>query len=199
MRVLYAALALMLLGALWVTPVRVEARADLCRVPTLHAVCSVGPLRFAIDAVIDRDQAGTAVTVRLRGRKNKPGEPLRATLREVRDIFLFLRVSYRLRARLGALLRPESLSVSVRTGAGDAAHTALLYGLCCAGASALTYAARRKAGIRAHIRVTPDYRRPVFLCSADCIIAPRVGDIMGTALLAAMEILRAKRRAGNGK
>jgi len=195
MRVLpYVALGLALFGALWWMPVRADGRADINRVPTLHLRCTVWKLRLAYDAVVERREGSLALSIRKRGAKPKAEKEMKAfvtTVKEMRAAALFLRDHPRTARSLRRCLRLQGISVSMRVGTGDAAQTALLYGLCCA---ALQFLARRvfiASRVRPTVSVRDD-RNPAFLCSVRCIIEFHVGNIMGAVIWLVLESVAGK-------
>ncbi|MCL2811953.1 MAG: DUF2953 domain-containing protein [Clostridia bacterium] len=187
----YAALALALFGVLWWMPVRADGRFDFNRVPTLHLNCFIWKFRLAYDAVVERREGGLALSIRKRGSKSKPDEGFEATVKEIRDAVFFLRDHPRCAKSLRRCLRLRGMSVSMRVGAGDAALTAMLYGVCCA---ALQFLARRifvASRVRPTVNVRDD-RDAAFLCSVRCIIEFHVGNIMGAAIWLALESVAGK-------
>ena len=187
----YAALVLALFGVLWWIPVRADGRADFNRVPTLHLNCFIWKFRLAYDAVVERREGGLALSIRKRGSKSKPDEGFETTVKEIRDAVFFLRDHPRCAKSLRRCLRLRRLSVSMRVGVGDAAQTALLYGVCC---TALQFVARRifaASGIRPKISVRQDLDA-AFLCSVRCIIEFHAGNIMGAAIWLALESVAGK-------
>lgn len=186
----YVAMAMALLGAVWWMPVRVTGRADINRVPTLHLDCRIWKLRLAYDAVVERKEGSLTLAIRRRGSVTKPGQAsptFVTTVKEIRSIIHFFRNHPRTLASLRRGLRWQKLGVSVRVGAGDAAHTALLHGLCSAWLQVLARLMHSRLRFRPTVRALSDYRTAVFLCSVDCIIAFHLGDIIRTAFMIALE------------
>jgi len=197
MRVLsYIALAFALFGALWWMPVRIDGRADINRIPTLHLDCAIWKLPLAYDAVVERREGSLALSIRRRGSKREPDQGVEAfvtTVKEIRAAVLFLRDHPRSLRCIRRSLRLQGLEVSVRAGMGDAAQTALLHGLCCVALRLLAQRMFAASQIRAGIRVQGDCREAAFLCSVRCIITFHVGNIIGAAMRIAMESIAHRR------
>ena len=190
----YVALGLALFGALWWMPVRVDGRADVNREPTLHIHCMIWKFRLAYDAVVERREGSLALSIRRRGGKHAPepgAEAFVTTVRELRGAVLFLRGYPRAVRGLWRALRLRGLSVDMRVGVGDAAQTALLYGVCCAALEVLRRRVHTAARVRPAMRVRGD-RSAAFLCSVRCIIDLHVGNIIGAALWLALEGIAGK-------
>ncbi len=178
------AIAGALLALLCLQQVRARLRADIGRLPSLHAELSLLGLHMAFDAALERREKG--LTLVIRRRRKQPSAETQTSLNDLRRIYVFIRRRPRCRARARRAIQCDSLALSARVGAGDAAFTALLYGMC--QASMLALAARLRAGgTHPTVRVLPDYRQTVFLLGADCIITVRIGDIMAIAWLAVWE------------
>lgn len=195
MRVLtYTALAFALFGALWWMPVRADGRVDMNRVPTLHLDCMIWKFRLAYDAVVERREGSLALSIRKRGNKQKPDqspETLVTTLKEIRSFLLFFRDHPRCTSSLRRCLNLRGMSVSLRVGTGDAAQTALLYGVCCAAVRCLAQWVFDVSRVRAVVSVRGD-QQAAFLGSVRCIIEFHVGNIIGAAVWFALEGIAGK-------
>ncbi|MDR3051607.1 MAG: DUF2953 domain-containing protein [Oscillospiraceae bacterium] len=176
-----APLLLFLLCAL--LPVRVWLCLNVGHAVTLHCVARIGGLRLRYDGAVTRQNGRLTLTLRRLDGKNANAPGREATWR---DALRWARL-WRAYPRVGAYLRRmacvQHLAVDAALGTGNAARTALL----CGAADALLCRAAQRRGKgwgSCHFRLRPDYGRAVFLCTADCIIALRLGHIIHGILLA---------------
>lgn len=179
------------LYALLILPLHVSARLDIGERSTVQIKLRALFWTLRFDGVIERGESGLFFSIRPRGKGGEEGSPItvpaRALIRPVLQ-------NRRARAYIARHVRVHRLTAKTRIGMEEAASTARICGLLSCMLAPLARLMQRKLRVTPHFRVAPDFTRPLFLLSAQCIIVALPGDIMATAALGILHNMKRKAR-----
>ena len=179
------------LYALLLVPLHVSARLDIGERSTVQIKLRALFWTLRFDGVIERGESGFFFSIRPRGKGGEEGSPVTVPARAlVRPILQ----NRRARAYIARHIRVQKLAAKTRIGMQEAAATARICGLLSCTLAPLARFIQKKLRVTPHFCLAPDFTRPIFMLSAQCIIVALPGDIMATAALGILHDMRKKTR-----